>query len=70
MFDDILNDGIELPDSFSIPNSDLVEKILLKDVDSISELIESFKECVTDLQDFQQEGYDIMIVDDGMFFEK
>ena len=70
MFDDLLNNQEQLPDTFQVPYDDLVEKILLKDVDSISELIDSFQECIMDLKDFQRDGYELLITDDGMFFEK
>jgi hypothetical protein len=70
MFDDILNSQSGLPDNFSVPHDDLVRKILLRDVDSISDLIDSFKDCLGDLEDFKRDGYQIIVGHDTLFFEK
>ena len=35
------------------------EKVLLENVDSISDLVESFKDCLGDLEDFEADGYEI-----------
>jgi hypothetical protein len=70
MFEDILNDKCQLPDAFQVPYGDLLEKILLKDVSNMDDLVESFKDCTDDLKSFKSQGYEILIADDRIFFEK
>ena len=70
MFEDILNGQSDLPESFQIPLSDLLDRIILKDVSDIGEMIDSFQDCIVDLKNFQQQGYEILISSDRVIFEK
>jgi len=70
MFDDIINDKNQFPCNFEIPHDDLVKKILLRDVSDLDGLVDSCKQVLEDLEDFQDKGYQITIADDRITFNK
>ena len=70
MFDDFFNDKNKFPPNFKIPFDDFMERIILKDVSNMDELIDSFRLCLKDLEKFQTQNYEISIADNKIAFRK